>query len=302
MSHRTSIVTIVSKSGTSVAAEPAGSVADMDLGALFDLEPHGPDTLVGVGPQYSWGGLYGGQIVAQALRAAASTVDARLVPHSLRAYFIRRGDNTQPIRYEVDRIRDGSSFCTRRVVARQSFGAILNLESSFQVHEDAADITTVTMASDLPGPDELEPSSWIDVVDQRRVPARALRDEGRVGTGRTAMWMKVTAPLDDDPLLHRCWLAYLSDDLPTVSVLRTIATHEGLALDDEDGPYEGFFSASLDHTVWFHRPLRADEWHLYDMSCHGYVNGRGVTVGHVFTAAGAHAATVAQEVLVRRSR
>jgi acyl-CoA thioesterase-2 len=273
----------------------------MDFGALFDLEPHGPDTYVGVGPRYSWGGLYGGQIVAQGLRAAAATVDPRLGAHSLRAYFIRRGDNTQPIRYEVDRIRDGTSFCTRRVIARQSVGAILNLEASFQAAEPTVDISTITMAAGLPAPDELAPTSWIDVADQRRVPVAALGDTGRMGTGRTAMWMRVTAPLADDPLLHQCWLAYMSDDLPTVTVLRTIAAHDGVDIDD-DGPYEGFFSASLDHTVWFHRPLRADEWHLYDMSCHGYVNGRGVSIGHVFTTDGAHAATIAQEVLVRRAR
>ena len=104
----------------------------MELSRLFDLEAHGPDTFVGIGPQYPWGGLYGGQIVAQALRAAASTVDSDLEVHSLRSYFIRRGDHTEPIRFEVDRIRNGRSFSTRRVIARQAVGAILNLEASFQ--------------------------------------------------------------------------------------------------------------------------------------------------------------------------
>ena len=107
----------------------------MDLHALLNLANHGPDTFVGIGPQYPWGGLYGGQIVAQALRAAAATVDADMQPHSLRAYFIRRGDPDEPVRYEVDRIRNGRSFCTRRVVARQAVGAILNLEASFQLDE-----------------------------------------------------------------------------------------------------------------------------------------------------------------------
>jgi acyl-CoA thioesterase-2 len=93
---------------------------------MFSLESHGPDTYVGQGPRYPWGGLYGGQVVAQALRAATSTVDDPFEPHSIRAYFIRRGDHTEPVRYEVDRIRNGRTFATRRVVARQAVGAILN--------------------------------------------------------------------------------------------------------------------------------------------------------------------------------
>ena len=103
---------------------------------MMALEPHGADTYVGVGPRYPWGGLYGGQIVAQALRAAGLTVEPEFLPHSLHAYFIRPGDHTEPIRFEVDRIRNGRSFVTRRVVARQSIGAIFNLAASFHVVED----------------------------------------------------------------------------------------------------------------------------------------------------------------------
>src|SRR5215468_6530141 len=132
----------------------------MDVHGLFELEAHGPDTYVGVGPRYPWGGLYGGQIVAQALRAAALTVDEELAPHSLRAYFIRRGDHDEPIRFEVDRIRNGRSFCTRRVVARQAIGAILNLEASFQLPEATADLQPVHMDRALPAPDEGASDAW----------------------------------------------------------------------------------------------------------------------------------------------
>ena len=97
---------------------------------MMALEQHGPDTYVGVGPSYPWGGLYGGQIVAQALRAAGLTVDGRYLPHSLHAYFIRPGDPSEPIRFEVDRIRNGRSFTTRRVVARQSIGACSAMPAS----------------------------------------------------------------------------------------------------------------------------------------------------------------------------
>lgn len=114
----------------------------VNLRQLFDLESHGGDVYVGEGLEYPWSGLYGGHIVAQALRAAAFTVDDEMISHSLRAYFIRRGDNTQPVRYEVDRIRNGKSFITRRVVARQDDGAILNLEASFQRCEESGDVST----------------------------------------------------------------------------------------------------------------------------------------------------------------
>ncbi|HEV3226738.1 MAG TPA: acyl-CoA thioesterase domain-containing protein, partial [Acidimicrobiales bacterium] len=112
----------------------------MDFATMMNLEPHGPDTFVGIGPKYPWGGLYGGQIVAQALRAATLTVEPAFRVHSLHAYFIRRGDHEQPIRFEVDRIRNGRSFVTRSVIARQPVGAILNMSASFQIDEPAPDM------------------------------------------------------------------------------------------------------------------------------------------------------------------
>jgi acyl-CoA thioesterase-2 len=261
----------------------------MDLSRLFDLEPHGADTLVGIGPQYPWGGLYGGQIVAQSLRAAASTVEPDLEVHSLRSYFIRRGDHTEPIRFEVDRIRNGRSFSTRRVIARQQIGAILNFEASFQRPEPSIDLRTVAMDSDVPRPDSLETDSWTSSFDRRFVAQSWSSSEPRLGTGRTLAWMKVNAPLGDDQLLHRCWLAYLSDDLPTDAV-RTA------------GGFDRRFAASLDHTMWFHRPVRADDWHLHDFTCHSFAGGRGLAIGQVFAADGLHVATVAQEVLMRGPR
>lgn len=272
----------------------------MKLSNLFDLEPHGPDTFVGIGPRYPWGGLFGGQIVAQALRAAAATVDVEQQVHSLRAYFIRRGDHTEPIRFEVDRIRNGRSFSTRRVVARQAIGAILNLEASFHSAEDTADVQTVPMDLAVPGPDDLPSDAWSDAFDRRSVPRTALSNDARTGTGRSAAWMRVIADLTGTPtseqLLHRCWLAYMSDDMPADTVR---AAHP--EFHDSEG--QGItYTASLDHTIWFHRPFRADEWHLYDFSCHGFTGARGLGIGHVFTADGVHVATVAQEVLMRDAR
>ncbi|MEQ1698820.1 MAG: acyl-CoA thioesterase domain-containing protein [Ilumatobacteraceae bacterium] len=272
----------------------------MEHSNLFDLEPHGPDTFVGIGPRYPWGGLFGGQIVAQALRAAAATVDGEQQVHSLRAYFIRRGDHTEPIRFEVDRIRNGRSFSTRRVVARQAIGAILNLEASFHSAEDTADVQTVPMDLAVPGPDDLPSDAWSDAFDRRSVPRSALSNDARTGTGRSAAWMRVIADLTATPtseqLLHRCWLAYMSDDMPADTVR---AAHP--EFHDSEG-HGITYTASLDHTIWFHRPFRADEWHLYDFSCHGFTGARGLGIGHVFTAEGVHVATVAQEVLMRDAR
>ena len=139
---------------------------------MFDLVSHGADIYVGAGPRYPWGGLYGGQIVAQALRAASATIDDEQVVHSLRAYFIRRGDAAEPVRYEVDRIRNGRSFATRRVVARQAVGAILNLEASYQRAEASATVHPAVMP-DVPAPDDLEESSWSDDFRRRFVSEEA---------------------------------------------------------------------------------------------------------------------------------
>lgn len=277
---------------------------------MFELAPHGPDTFVGNGPRYPWGGLYGGQIVAQALRAARATVDEAVDPrpdngfdaHSIRAYFIRRGDHTEPVRYEVDRIRNGRTFVTRRVVARQAVGAILNAECSFQRPEASPAVQTVD-APDVPGPDDLDESSWTESFSRRFVPADRVPDgpAGRAPAGRSLAWMKVNddiGELDDTStnFLHQCWLAYLSDDLPTDAVR---ATHP-VAKDPAES--EHFFGTSLDHTMWFHRPARADRWHLHDFTCHHFVGGRGLGVGHLFDPDGLHVATVAQEVLLRDRR
>ncbi|MCB0955790.1 MAG: thioesterase family protein [Ilumatobacter sp.] len=263
----------------------------MTLQTLFDLEPHGPDTFVGIGPRYPWGGLYGGQIVAQALRAAAMTTEPDQQVHSLRAYFIRRGDHTEPIRFEVDRIRNGRSFSTRRVVARQAIGAILNLEASFQFPEETEDLRPIPFDAELPSPEDLPSDRWTKAFDRRWIPAEALRTH-RDGAGRCAAWLRVTSELPpDDQLLHRCWLAYLSDDLATDAVR---AAHPRFA-----GTHRTTFTASLDHTIWYHRPMKADEWHLHDFSSHGYVGARGLAIGHIFSKDGTHVATVAQEVLMR---
>ena len=258
---------------------------------MFDLVLHGADTFVGTGPSYPWGGLYGGQIVAQALRAASNTVDDELDVHSLRAYYIRRGDASEPVRYEVDRIRNGRTFATRRVVARQAVGAILNLESSYQRAEPSATVQPAVMP-DVPGPDDLEESSWSDDF-RRRFVGEEQTPRPPIGAGRMIAWMRVSVPLAGDDLLRRCWLAYLSDDLPCDAVVRAHPRRAAI-----DGA-EDRFIASLDHSVWFHATPHVEQWHLYDVTCLAYGGGRGLALGHAFDADGTHVATFAQEALVR---
>lgn len=261
----------------------------VDFRTMMTLEPHGPDTYIAAGPRYPWGGLYGGQIVAQALRAASLTIDPAFRLHSLHAYFIRRGDAEEPIRLEVDRSRNGRSFLTRRVVARQAVGVILNMASSFALPEEGVDVQTESMPA-VEGPETLPSNSWSSIFDRRFV-----RED--IAPGRVGAWLRLTESIGDEPLLNACALAYLSDDLPCDAV---VAGHP-------DRPPRGsnerrFWNASLDHAIWFHHPIQADAWHLHDFTCRGLFSTRGLSVGSIFDRSGRRLATVSQEALIRPVR
>lgn len=275
---------------------PVETPGPVTFAEMMALEPHGPDTFVGVGPRYPWGGLYGGQIVAQSLCAAGLTVDPRYLPHSLHAFFIRPGDHTEPIRFEVDRIRNGRSFTTRRVVARQSIGAILNMAASFQVPEDAVDVQGPALDPAVGAPDEHRSDGWSHVFDRRTVGERHHAEDD----GRAQAWMRMTDPVADDPLTQACALAYLSDDLPTEAVANHHPARHGIT--SEQDWDERFMSASLDHAIWFHRRIDAADWHLHELRSRGLTGSRGLAHGEIFGADGTHAATVAQEVLLRVRR
>ncbi|MGI9616422.1 MAG: acyl-CoA thioesterase [Acidimicrobiales bacterium] len=267
------------------------SAAPTTFEEVLDLVRHGPDTWVGVSADYRWGRIYGGQVVAQALWAALQTVDEDFRPHSLHAYFIRGGTPTEPVRYEVDRLRNGRSFCTRAVVARQSGGAILHLSCSFQVDEDDAEVQTARMPI-APNPDEVRPQAddWPWIMERRSMVSYP-------GAGQSMGWVKLIDPLPDDPLTHVCGLAFTSD---TVQFTAARSIHPLQVPHDQY--HDRFMGASLDHAMWFHRPTRADEWHLYQWDCHGLQGARGMTVGNLFTADGTHVASIAQEVLLRERR
>ena len=260
-----------------------------DFATLLALEAHGPDVFVGISPTYPWGRVYGGQVVAQALRATQATVDEDYQVHSLHAYFIRGGTSDEPIRYEVDRIRNGRSFVTRRVVARQSEGAILNLACSFQVREEQADVQESQLPDDVGEPGSGTVEDW-EMLGRRVV---------HQSIGRSAIWLRVLDQVGQDPNLQACALAYASDDIPMNAVQsnhpRVKATRDGSLPTYEDD----FVWTSLDHSIWFHRPLPPDQWLLHHHRSHGLANARGLAVGEVFAPSGVHVATVAQEVLIQ---
>ncbi len=269
----------------------APRIADVAFAELLTLEPHGPDTYVGTTARYPWGRrLYGGQVVAQALRAASATVDPSRPAHSLHSYFIRPGTPDEPIRYEVERLRDGRSFSTRQVVARQSAGAILNISVSFQVVEDEADVQVVSLPDGLPGPDDpaLLEHSWGSMLQRRGMPL-----EGRVD--RYGFWIRLDSVVAEDPFVRQCALAFVSDAAPSRAAR---SPHPEAAGDITDR--NRFQGASLDHAVWFHRPTDASQWHWFDLTSHGLSGARGLVTGDVIRADGVHVASIAQEVLLRR--
>jgi len=256
---------------------------------ILTLEPHGADVYVGISPHYEWGRIYGGLVIAQALKAAALTVRPEHSVHSLHAYFILGGDHSEPVRYEVDRLRDGRSFSTRQVIARQSSGAILNLSASFQKEEEGPDIQTWELG-DGPLPEDLE--------DGRAIPGRDMRTASfDRDPPRSREWVRYSEKLGDDPIDHVCALAYLSDS----NAMRAIRASHPRYPSDQHYSVD-FMLASLDHSVWFHRPTRADQWLMFDMQSQSLIGPRGIALGHVMGRDGRHIATIAQEGLLRERK
>jgi acyl-CoA thioesterase-2 len=268
----------------------APDITDIEFLSLLNLEPHGPDTFVGASARYPWGGrLFGGQVIAQALKAAAMTVERDRSVHSLHAYFIRPGSHDEPVRYEVERLRDGRSFSTRQVVSRQSGGAILNLSASFQVDEPEADVQTAVIPDVAPPDDPShQDSSWGSLIDRKAVDL----DGGHAG-----YWIRLDADLGDDPIDAACGLAFASDTAPSRAARSSHPEFTGGRSDRTT-----FQGASLDHSMWFHRPCDPTHWHWFDTRSHGLSGGRGLVTGDAVSIDGTQVATIAQQVLLRRRR
>ncbi len=237
------------------------------------------------------GHVFGGLLIGQALRAGQLTVpDTAVVRpvHVLHASFVTAGRGAEVVHYDVERTRDGGSFTTRRIVARQDHGVVLVMTADFHADEPGLEYETPP-APGVPGPDDVPAgryaSRWFDARD---VPVGAV--EGRIPHGRRS-WYRPTEPVPDDPLLQLQCLAYMSDHGPTR------AAREPHAALDDDGRRQ---SVSLDHSVWFHRPADVNGWLLSELIPVATGRGRGLSLGTIRTADGALLATVAQAVLLRQ--
>lgn len=275
---------------------------------LLDLVPLGDDRFQGESEDLGFLNVFGGQVLGQSLMAACRTVEDRL-PHSLHAYFLRPGNARLPIDYEVQRVRDGGSFSVRRVIARQQDREILTAAVSFQQAEEGFE-HQVDMP-DAPEPDGLtsdydyrqklkpympeakrEMLSAQRAIDIRPVaPVNPLKPELRPPFKQN--WFRAHGELADDQILHRCLLAYASD----FGFLGTSMQPHGATF-----MQPGMQVASLDHALWFHRPLRMDDWLLYDMDSPSASQSRGFNRGNVFNRDGVLVASVCQEALIRQRR
>jgi acyl-CoA thioesterase II len=280
-----------------------------DLLAILDLEQLEVNLFRGRSPQSRWQRVFGGQVIGQALVAASRTVEPERRPHSLHAYFLLGGDPKVPIIYEVDRIRDGKSFTTRRVVAIQHGQPIFSMSASFHVEE--AGFSHQSAMPDVPPPEKLPsgpelPAAALatmpEVVrrffeQERPVELRPVEIERYLGKStkdpRFHIWIRTTGPLPDDPSIHQCVLAYASDMI----LLDTSLIPHGRTVFDRR-----IMAASLDHALWFHRPFRADEWLLYAQDTPSASGARGFSRGLIFKRDGTLVASVAQEGLVRERR
>ena len=279
--------------------------AVQDLLAILDLEVLEQNLFRGRSPQVGWQRVFGGQVIGQALVAASRTVEGRS-PHSLHGYFLLPGDPKVPIIYDVERIRDGRSFTTRRVKAIQHGQPIFTLSASF--HIDESGLSHQMAMPDVAKPDQLPSESDIRerVMPLMPDPVRAYFERERPIELRPVefkrymtrdgldpyfnVWIRATGTLPEDPAIHQAVLAYASDmtllDSTLVAHGRTVFEREIQA-------------ASLDHALWFHRPFRADEWLLYAQDSPFAGGARGFARGSIFTSDGVLVASVAQEGLIR---
>jgi acyl-CoA thioesterase-2 len=278
------------------------------LGARIEVEQVGEGRFRSPGGPGGRSRTFGGAVAAQALLAAGRTVDAGRSPHSVHGHFLRPGDAAAPTEYRVTAVRDGAAYSTREVVAEQRGRTTFALTASFHVPEDGWEHQFPRL--DAPEPEDLPPleeaiagaaapvRDWIARLPHRHAfdlrfvddPARAAAERGP-GAPRQRFWLRSRTPLPDDPLLHRCAVAYASDML---LLSTSLAPHPSALTVD------GVTAASLDHAVWFHAAARADDWLFYDQDSSWAGGGRALCHGRVFDRAGGLVATVAQEAMIRR--
>ena len=279
-----------------------------DVLDLLDLEPIEINMFRGISPAEGWQRVYGGQVIGQALVAASRTVeDANRIAHSLHGYFLRPGDTTIPIVYSVDRIRDGKSFNTRRVVAIQKGRPIFSMSVSFQVMEEGLHhqipMPEAAAPKDCPSQEDLRKNYINDIPEEYRDNFLNREDpiEMRFQDGMNdfkpdpmpphqRVWIRAVDKMPDDVRLHQCVLAYASD----MTLMDNAIRPHGIGWTEEN-----FQTASLDHAMWFHQPFRADEWLLYYQDSPYSGGARGFNRGSFFTREGQLIASASQEGLMR---
>jgi acyl-CoA thioesterase II len=281
----------------------AGLLAVLDLEAR-GLDEQGQDVFVGQSQPQPWGRVFGGQVLGQTLVAAGRTVEPERHVHSMHAYFLRPGDSASPIRFAVERLRDGRSFTARRVHALQHGKPILSMIASFQDDDPGLDHQDA-MPQGVPDPEDLPTAAellrhidhpaaqyWARnrPIDLRHAQSPVYLQAGLERAARQSVWMRAHGKLPDDELLHRAVLGYASDYTLLESVLR----HHGIAW-----ATPGLKVASLDHAMWWHRPARADEWLLYVQASPSASGSRGLGIGRIFSRDGVLVASVAQEGMLR---
>lgn len=273
----------------------------------LDLEQLEVNLFRGLSPQVGWQRVFGGQVVAQALIAAAKTVSDETPIHSLHGYFLIGGDPKIPIIYEVDRIRDGRSYVTRRVNAIQHGRAIFSMSASFHAAEEGYDhqfaMPDVPMPEDLPDQQGLRdqyrentPETVRKFLERRRaLEMRPVDFRHYISSDSLPphqnIWFRAADTLPDEPLIHAAVLAYASD----MTLLDTALFAHGKSVFDPD-----MALASLDHAIWFHRPVKADDWLLYSQDSPTTGGGRGFTRGSIYSRNGILVASTAQEGVIRR--
>ena len=274
----------------------AGAVAR--LVSLLDVEPLELNLFRGKTPDdWPGGRVFGGLVASQSLRAATATVDVDHRAHSFHSYFMRPGRNGSPIVYDVERVRDGKSFTTRVVHALQNGEVVFAMSASFHRQGEegidyqlprAADAPTPERVGDQPRGFPMPRSNFFSPFDMRELGPTPPEPDGTYRSTRR-VWVRTAAPLPDDPALHACVLAFMSDMGVVMAARPPI----------EGNPWQSMMAASLDHAIWFHRPVRADEWLFYDMHAVSTFNARGLVRGTMHTESGVLGASIAQEALVR---
>jgi acyl-CoA thioesterase-2 len=287
--------------------EPAKSTAMEQLIATLDLEPIEVNLFRGNSPQVGWQRVFGGQVIGQALIAAQRTVEADRFVHSLHAYFMRPGDPSVPIVYQVERLRDGSGFNTRRVLAIQHGKGIFAMSVSFQIEEEGFD-HQISMP-DVPPPETLLGEKEIKERYLAHAPEPIRRYWERERPieirpvslthyfsntkldPRQDVWVRATGPVPENRPYQAAVLAYLSD----MTLLDAALFAHGTSIFDQS-----LQVASVDHAMWFHRPCKLDDWLLYTQDSPSASGARGMTRGSLFTRSGVLIASVAQEGLIRK--